>query len=215
MSIFFLKDEDMNLYFTAEAFLSLLGPIMENYPKETGGLLVGTIEKKWIDGKYQPTITINTVFPSLSARSRKGSWKRNEKKVQMMEGFVKSFNLLILGEYHSHPNGDAELSDDDEEYIEDQAEDLEFQEKIIDEKFNKVSWIEIIVSLEKKKTERNQIHDSSWETESEGCKLQGKVLISTEEYFKIIISAWAYISNEEEFYELPVFTEISSSFEFE
>ncbi|MBD3190883.1 MAG: hypothetical protein GF308_09580 [Candidatus Heimdallarchaeota archaeon] len=213
MSVFYLKDEDWNLFLSAGAFLTLVGSIVENYPREAGGLLVGTIGKDWIDGKYQPTITVTTVFPSITAKSKRNSWERRIENIERVEGVVRAFEMQILGEYHSHPEGSAELTEEDEDYIEDQCDDRIYREFIIDEELSHISWIEIVGRISKKDYQREKGEESFWQTTPGGCKLRGTVQIGTDYGFDITLSSWAYFKSKEEYYELPVYSEISSSYE--
>ncbi len=112
-----LGDGCWDIYLSAAAHLTLLGPIIENYRKETGGIILGSISREWIDGTQRPIIRIESVIPSLTAESTNKSWRLKPASYNRMIGFAKGHNLEILGEYHSHPNGDLELSKADREYI--------------------------------------------------------------------------------------------------
>ncbi|NHK30974.1 MAG: hypothetical protein FK730_06450 [Asgard group archaeon] len=209
-----LKDDSFDVYLTSGAFLTLLGSIIENYKKETGGIIIGSTGRRWIGGENRTLIIINSIFPSVTARSKRSVWKPNSKALERLEGFVQSFNLDILGEYHSHPNDTAELSDEDEEYIRDSFEKrLKMaEEKIIDEHNNTLGWIELIVRVTRVTYDKAKKEEAKWWTPSNSNKLRGKIIIG-KTGFDVTIGAWAYFSEIDEFQELPVYSEVCSSYE--
>jgi proteasome lid subunit RPN8/RPN11 len=218
-----LEERHFDLYFTSEAFLTLLGPIIENYEQETGGVLVGSVGRKWIENKNRPIIVINSVFPSVTAKSTTDEWEPDEEAIKRIHGFVKSFSLEILGEYHSHPNEPAEVTEDDEEYIYESYQDLMkmANEIIVDNEGNTLVWIEVVIRIKrvKYKGRRKRQPKSKWWTPIESGKLRGKITINSKEGFDITIGAHAFFKskdkNDDELLhmEIPIYSEVCSSHE--
>lgn len=121
--MFVLEEDDLRIYIKSEALLSILAPIIENYTKETGGLLVGEIERQWIDGCKENTITIKSAYPSITAKSDSKEWIPVNIEVQKRAIKVaSSLSLFVLGGYHSHIDSEPTLSEDDKEFIIDQQD---------------------------------------------------------------------------------------------
>ena len=218
MSKIILHDDHMDIYFTSGAFLTLLGSIIENYYKETGGVLIGSVNRKWIEGENRPVIVVNSVFPSVTAKTKNDEWVPNIAAMNRLQKFAKSFSLEILGEYHSHPNDTAEITDEDEDYIyESIPEKMKLADEIIvDSDGNELVWIEIIVRVKKEEYKAKRKQESKWWTPSESCKLRGKIIVDDKSGFDITIGAYAYFKdkdNEYDSFEIPVYSEVCSSHE--
>lgn len=132
-----------------------------------------------------------------------------------MQGFLQAFNLQILGEYHSHPDDTAELSDEDEEYIRDIWKALvnSSEEKITDEKNNLLGWLEILVRVKKETFSKKRPKESKWWTPAESNKIRGKITVGEKDGFDVTIGAYVFIPEKDEFFEVPIYSEICSSFE--
>ncbi len=203
------------MYITSEAFLSLLGPVIEDYRKEIGGIIIGSISRRWIEGENRPAIVITNIFPNVTAKRKGGEWEPNLAAQKRMQGFLQAFNLQILGEYHSHPDDTAELSDEDEDYIRDSWKVLidSSKEKITDEKNNLLGWLEILVRVKKETFSKKRSKESKWWTPAESNKIRGKITISEKDGFDVTIGAYVFIPEKDEFFEVPIYSEICSSFE--
>ncbi|NHJ48986.1 MAG: hypothetical protein FK733_14465 [Asgard group archaeon] len=210
-----LNDDYWDVYITSDAFLSLLGPVIENYYEETGGIIVGSIGRRWIDGENRPAIVITSIFPSVTARITSGEWEPNLAAQKRLQGFAESFNLKILGEYHSHPDDTAELSDEDEEYIRESWKELQktSSDQIVDEEGKTFGWLELILRVKKEEYKKKRVSESKWWTPNESNKIRGKISIGEKFGFDITIGAFVYIPEDDDFYELPIFSEICSSYE--
>lgn len=219
MSSTIIKDEHFDIYFTSGAFLTLLGSVIENYYSETGGVLVGSVGRKWIEGENRPIIIINSVFPSVTARATNSEWEPNIAALKRVYGVVKSFSLEVLGEYHSHPNDTAEITDDDEEYILESIPEKSklTKERIVDEENRELVWIEVVIRVKKEEYKTKRNHESKWWTPADSCKLRGKIIVDEQVGFDITLGAYAYFKKEGEeeldSFEIPVYSEVCSSHE--
>ena len=225
MSTTFLDPEYWDVYVSSSALLSILGPIIENYNKETGGILIGSLGREWIEGENRPIIKVHSAFPSITAKATGSKWEPNVPAFKRMKGFAKAYSLEILGEYHSHPNGLAELSEGDEDYIiERHAKKMDATKSYIlldnedDEIENDyLSWVEIIIKIVKKSYANTQKPSGKFWVPSNSNKLRGTIKIGNKQGFDITIAASAYMANPDDeegyFEEIGVFTEISSSYE--
>ncbi len=117
MTYTIIETGNWNVYLTSSAFLTLIGSAIENYENEVGGILVGSISYEWLRGKNKPVIKIHSCFPSVTAKGSEDTWLPNEDAFNRVKDFTKAYSLDVLGEYHSHTRGEAELSEDDIQYI--------------------------------------------------------------------------------------------------
>ena len=220
MSLTVLEDEFWDVYLTSSSFLSLLGPVIENYRKETGGVLVGSISREWISGYNRPVIKIHSVFPSITANASSKEWNPNNAALNRIKGYVSAFSLEILGEYHSHPNGGVELSEGDKEYIEAKHRTRMSitSDFLIDEEDYYLTWLELVISVKKKTYQREQkptTNFSSINGQNNCPKIKGIIKIGEKQGFEITIAAWGYFVNpedeEDQWCGLGVFSEICNS----
>lgn len=155
------------------------------------------------------------MFPNITAKRKEGEWEPNIAAQKRMQGFLQAFNLQILGEYHSHPEDTAELSDEDEQYIKDSWKVLSkiSEEKIIDENNLTLGWLEILIRVKKENYRKIREIGNNWWTPAESNKLRGKITTNKNEGFDITLGAFVYMPEKEEFFEVPIYSEICSSFE--
>ena len=233
MNITLLKSDYFDVYLNSSALMSLLGPIVENYTSETGGLLIGNLGRAWINGNNRPIIIIQGAFPSMQAKTSSKSWSLHPAAYKRMKGFALAHSVEILGEYHSHPRGSPSLSPDDEAYIRSRFQKkmatsntyivYDDKEPILNDDGEEeegnffLTWIELVIGIKKKPYQQVHSLSSGYRTPNGSSQLNGLIKIGEKHGFGLSIGAWGFIAspdtNHNFFIEMPVYTEISSSFE--
>jgi len=223
--ISYLDLEYLDLYVTSSALLSTLGPIIENYQKETGGILIGSLAREWIEGENRPIVKVHSAFPSITAKATGRQWEPNIPAIKRLKGYAKAYSLEILGEYHSHPRGVAQLSEDDKAYIyERHAKKMAATKAYIllknyDDDLEEVflSWIELVVKVVKKSYSNVQKPSGEFWVPNNSNKLRATIKLGNKQGFDITLAAFAFLAHpdheEGNFEEIAVYTEISSSYE--
>ncbi|MCF2144673.1 MAG: Mov34/MPN/PAD-1 family protein [Candidatus Heimdallarchaeota archaeon] len=222
----YLDSNFLDVYISSSALLSILGPIIENYQKETGGILIGSLDREWIDGKNRPIVKVHSAFPSITAKATGRMWEPNIPAIKRLKGFARAYSLEILGEYHSHPRGPPELSDDDKAYIyERHAKKMaatkayillaNYDPDLEGELF--LSWIELVVKVVKKGYANTQKPSGEFWSPNNSNKLRAIIKLGDKQGFDVTLAAYAFLANPDTednyFDEIGVYTEISSSYE--
>ena len=106
------KERRMNLYISENAFIALTLSAIETYVyREATGVLLGY--KKGDDAYY-----VEAVVPFQWVKRTKDSAKiapqRRKRVYDVLTDYMK---YEIIGEFHTHPRGEAKLSKNDKEYI--------------------------------------------------------------------------------------------------
>lgn len=125
-----------NVHLTKRATTSMVASAMEVYPRETSGVL-------FCRGRAGGRVVIDGLY-SIQTEERKWSSVRHG-NVSAIRRMIEAISLLdgrsFVGGVHSHPDSDAQLTDDDVEHI--QEEIGRFQEAGVEVE----RWLEIVVSI--------------------------------------------------------------------
>lgn len=209
------SDEETNLlqiYIKSPALIGLIAPIIEDYTKEVGGILIGEVKKVWINGNKEYAIVIENSTPSLTAKRTPNAWIPTNKEAQSrLTAVVKSLSLSLLGGYHSHPNSFPALSLDDKDFVSNIKNDQTFSFN-----GNVCTWVELVIKISKKELDEVQDENSTWKGTkgSTGKKIAGKITIGKDYGFNVTIAGYVYIPNgKPKINEVTVWLENSSSFE--
>jgi len=139
---------DVLVFLSEKAFLSIVISAIETYKDECYGVLVGT-------RKGDNIFFVDYATPYQYAEiSRKSAYLPENRRRRIRKILTELTPMDMIGEYHSHPDGELKLSENDKESMMDGA-------------------IEILVTLWKKK--KNQ----KWAVSTEGGYLNWKYLYGT------------------------------------
>ncbi len=113
--------------FVSESCLAVLvTSCLETPDKETGGFLVGREEKRFIKGARVKCLTLNVAYPVQTRKSGRSYWQPgNLRAYNRIVDSVRSMGFDIVGEFHSHIEDVAELSEEDTNFIEAELKDFE------------------------------------------------------------------------------------------
>jgi proteasome lid subunit RPN8/RPN11 len=96
--------------------VSLISSIIEGYNKEVIGVLFGDL---FMQSKTGPKSMISHVIPLQIAKRKTSAVEANEEKMKHVVGVWDNITpYWELGDFHSHPNGDTNLSKTDKEGME-------------------------------------------------------------------------------------------------
>jgi len=171
--------------------MSLIASAIEVYPRETTGLLIGKVANRKIEKKNQTMAILQVAYPIQTA-SRKFS---EVNPLENKSAFLRTFSsvvvvpgLHLLGEYHSHPDKLAKLSNDDIGYIADRLDDIYKQGEFLLESSR---WLEIVLRIVKK--EYRTPKDPGWSYSDYNQKARCVVRISANKGFDVTFGAfWIY-----------------------
>ena len=139
------------MFIKESCFATLVASCLETPHKETGGFLIGKEEKRFIDGARTKCLTLNVAYPVQTRRSGRGYWQPgNLRAYNRIVDSIRSMGFDIVGEYHSHIEGVAELSKEDKDFIEDELNDFERRGIKVQ------NWIEMVIGVNKKEYDRKQ-----------------------------------------------------------
>lgn len=171
--------------------MNLVASAIEVYPRETTGLLIGKITKRRIQKKNPNMAILQAAYPIQTAGRKttevdpirdKGAFLR------AFEGIVAIPGFHIVGEYHSHPDESAELSDDDIDYIADRIDDIYRHGDLLLEPSR---WLEIVIRIVNRAYAKRI--DPSWSFSDYNRKARCVVRIPSERGFDITFGAfWIY-----------------------
>ena len=143
---------ERKVYVTENCLASLIASCLEIPHKETGGFLIGKEGKRFVMGERIDCLTLDAAYPIRTSKSGKGFWQpANLRAYKRIIGTIRAMGFNIVGEYHSHVENVAELSDDDKEFIEQKVKDLSIDQVGI------TSWIEMVLNIEPKTYSRKPI----------------------------------------------------------
>jgi len=145
------------IFLTESCLATLIASCLETPHKETGGFLVGKKEKRVIYGERTPCLTLDAAYPVQTRRSGKGYWQPGNWAAYLRTiGTIRAMKFDIVGEYHSHISGVAELSEDDMKFI--KGELVRFESKSV-----KIQdWIEMVLNIKKKEYQHEQTPKCNW-----------------------------------------------------
>ena len=171
--------------------MSLIASAIEVYPRETTGLLIGKIAKRRIKKRNPKMVILQAAYPIQTAGRKtdevnplknKGAFLRAFSSIAVIPGFH------IVGEYHSHPDELAELSDDDIGYIAGRFDDIYRRGELLLEPSR---WLEIVIRTVKRNY-ANTI-DPGWSYSDYNRKARCVVRIPSKKGFDITFGAfWIY-----------------------
>ncbi len=125
-----------NVHLTKRARTSLVAAAMEVYPRETNGILL-------CQPRSGPKAIIDGVYSIQTAERKWTSVKHgNISAIKRMSGAISLLDgRNLIGGFHSHPDSDAELSDDDVLHIQQEMERFRELGVAVER------WLEIVVSI--------------------------------------------------------------------
>src|SRR6056297_691794 len=103
------------LYLTNRAFFQMILNALETYPLETTGVLFGFRNKESENVDFEVVAAVPHVAPE--ARDENGVTESLSKLNLLKDLQSKLFGFVHLGGYHSHPEEDAEFSNEDKDYL--------------------------------------------------------------------------------------------------
>lgn len=168
-----------DVYFDFGCFAGILSAIIETYPNETFGFLGGE-ETKSVNLKMSPPL-------QSAVKSKDKVEFKDKRRYEEAKDVIDAFGLTIIGGYHSHPKGIAYPSEEDKisAGLENLNKRIDPTTPLMDE------WLEIVVSLKKKKYMKNfrpivTLDDSS-------KKIEGTIKIQNNGYDFEMIGFWVKI----------------------
>lgn len=209
-------ENDFKIYIKANALLSLIAPIVEDYSKEVGGFIVGNIENQWIQSFNSPILTIQSVYPSVTAKTNSNEWKPKPAALKRARTVAKTMSLTVLGGYHSHPVGKdigvtADLSPGDRDFIKNETDCK--TNCILDG--DTLSWLEIVVRIDKKEHAGYKSKISKWFYKDGGKKVSANIYLNNKDNYYITIGAHGFLRKSRvQFDEFPVYLENMVSWEY-
>ncbi len=190
------------------ALQCLCASAMETYSRESGGFLMGKMVTRKIRRKGRRLMLISAVYPqqtaqrgyrSISDGNRQAGW-RARVLLYTLSGLR---GVKLVGGYHTHPNDACEPSESDLEYL---YEEVRYHKGRAGFPVMK-RWLEIIVSVEKRKyiTKYSEEPFHAWHSHSH--KIEGIVAADSDTGFHFTIGAF-WVSDLEaenlrEFKSLP------------
>lgn len=139
------------VFIKESCFAALMASCLEIPHKETGGFLIGKEEKRFIDGARTKCLTLDVAYPVQTRRSGRGYWQPgNLRAYNRIVDSIRSMGFDIVGEYHSHIEDVAELSEEDRDFIEDELKDFGKRGLQVQ------NWIEIVINVSKREYDRKQ-----------------------------------------------------------
>ncbi len=169
------------LYITNNTFFHILLNSLEAYPHEATGELFGFRHNEPDTVDYE----ITQAVPQIQAKFR-GTREFQEKyppKFRLKDSQIKLFGYVDLGGFHSHPDDDAEISEDDRKYL----------------KSGGIDFIEVIIGIEEKK--KFDEDDLIWNIYEDDKVLEGMFALGDKAY---LITMRAYIFHENEVQNLDL-----------
>jgi proteasome lid subunit RPN8/RPN11 len=140
-----LKKMEKPVYITENCLVALIASCLETPHKEVGGFLIGKEEKRFIRGERIDCLTLDVAYKIQTCKSGKSFWQpENVRAYNRITDTIKAMRFDIVGEYHSHIQNVAELSDEDKKFIKQEVDD--FSKNGI----NVTNWIEMVLNIENK-----------------------------------------------------------------
>jgi len=142
-----------------ECFFSMVFSSIEVYNRETIGFLMGNIRRRIIYKKMENMVACEMAYPlQTAARKPTSVTKGNIRAFERTRALIPSLGLLLVGEYHSHPNMEANLTKDDVDYIKERMDQIyKSGENLI-----KNYWLELVISIRQRRYISRQEVGWSW-----------------------------------------------------
>lgn len=168
--------------------LGMVMAAMEVYSRETTGLLVGRIGKRFIRGRLTECVVLEEAYPLQTAK-RMFSFVMigNLKAFERARKTAGAYGFSILGEFHSHPESYPFLTKGDRKYI---------MEQVMSGRRNELRlvgnrWLEVVIGIKKKKYKR--VKKTGWYPSDPLIRIgQVKGILRTEPKvgFEVNIKSW-------------------------
>ncbi len=134
-----------------------------------------------LQGAY-PIQTAKRKFAEVDPLENKRAFLRAFKSIVVIP------KLFVAGEYHSHPDDTAELSEDDLEYISDRFDDIYKKEDVL---LERGKWLEILIRIRKKVYAQRK--EPGWSFSDYAQKARCLLRVSPKKGFDFTIGAyWVY-----------------------
>lgn len=167
-----MKDEINYVMIDPGCFFCLVLSSIEVYNKETTGFLMGNFRKRTIKGNKKKIVACEVAYPLQTAYRKPSSVSSgNINAFERVRATIPSMNLFLLGEYHSHPFTNATLTKGDIDYIKDRLEQI-YGKK---ENLIKNYWLELVISINKKKYRKPHKLGWSWQDYPQKAKCNVKI----------------------------------------
>jgi len=197
----FTMNEDKPVVITESCLAVLVASCLETPSKETGGFLIGREEEnRLIYGQRMDCLRLDTAYPVQTKKSGRGYWKLgNLRAYNRIIDAIKSMGFDLVGEYHSHIDNSAELSDDDKKFIEIEYRRLESKGIEIS------NWVEMVLNVNEKKYERRQARNYSCSPLKNRIKIITKGVRDLYMGYSITIATYWFDRENHAFPEAKVF----------
>jgi proteasome lid subunit RPN8/RPN11 len=133
--------------------LGMVMAAMEVHSRETTGLLVGKVAKRFIRGTLTECVVLEEAYPLQTAkRMFTFVMVGNRRAFERARKTAGAYGFEILGEFHSHPESYPFLTKGDKRYI---------REQIMSGRRNELRlvgnrWLEVVIGLNKKEYKRTK-----------------------------------------------------------
>jgi proteasome lid subunit RPN8/RPN11 len=182
-------------------FFTIAASCMEVYNRETTGFLLGKDRYRKINKRQTKVAVLEAAYPLQTARRKPTEVEPgNRRAYKRAEAAIKSMEYDIKGEYHSHIGGDATLSKDDIEYVEERDKWL----KSHDLWSENIKLLELVVMISRRRYENP--HKIGW-TFHDYAKKAGVVFV-LDEYVGYNITFGAYWLERRKDRLRPIETEV-------
>lgn len=101
---------------TKPCFFTIAASCVEVYNRETAGFLLGSVIRK--RRRQRSTVVLEAAYPLQTAKRKPTEvTPGNLRAYERAEAAIYSVDYRLIGEYHSHPEGEAVMSRGDLEYV--------------------------------------------------------------------------------------------------
>ncbi|XES76235.1 MAG: Mov34/MPN/PAD-1 family protein [Candidatus Bathyarchaeia archaeon] len=187
------------VYLSELCLASLITSCLETPHKETGGILIGKEDKRFVKGQRTDCLVLDVAYPVQTSESGKSFWvPSNRAAYNRIKDTINSMSFQIIGEYHSHINSPPELSKDDKDFI---------KGEVFGSKKNGVeppNWLELVLNIESKTYTRKhaQSFDCSFLKKRVRFNIRG--INSPLVGYSITVSAYQFNPETESFEEANI-----------
>lgn len=175
-----------------ECFFGMVFSSIEVYNRETTGFLLGKKRRRVIHGRNENVVTCEMAYPMQTASRKPTSVsKGNARAFERIRASVPSLGLYLIGEYHSHPYMEAELTSGDLEYIHETLEQVyEYDGNLMTD-----SWLEIVVSIRQRRYKTR--HKIGWKWSDYEKKARCIITITPLLGYDLTFGGyWVYLKND-------------------
>jgi proteasome lid subunit RPN8/RPN11 len=138
-------------------FFTIAASCIEVYNRETTGFLLGKERYRKLQRQHTKVTVLEAAYPLQTAQRKPTEVEPgNRRAYKRAEAAIKSMDYDIIGEYHSHIEGLAELSREDIEYAEQRDTWLESQDFWSKDK----ALLELVVAISRRNYENP--HKIGW-----------------------------------------------------